>query len=290
MQQNHFGPRKRAVVCRIGMALLFGAILSGCQSPQLALQELATVHSRHVETLASIPFPLAFSAPPKQTATPLIRVYLEGDGHAWATRSQPSLDPSPRSLLVARLAFDDPLPSAYLARPCQFIKANGCTPSLWTNRRFAPEVVGSLDHALTLIKSRYGNDKFELIGYSGGAALALLLAAQRNDIAQVQTLAGNLSPRQWAQLQQLTPLTGSMEPLDQRRQLLDLPQRHLAGANDNIVPPQLMRSYMDTLGPAACLESAVLPKVSHTDGWQLAWIYWRDRPLSCRPRQSPQGR
>lgn len=283
MQLNHFGPRKRAVVYRIGMALLLGAMLSGCQSPQFALQELATVHSRQVQTLASKPFPLAFSAPPKQPAISLIRVYLEGDGHAWATRSQPSLDPSPRHMLVAKLAFDDPQPSIYLARPCQFVQADGCTTALWTNRRFAPEVLDSLDHALTLIKSRYGNDQFELIGYSGGAALALLLAARRDDIVQVQTLAGNLSPRQWAQLQQLSPLTGSMEPLDQRRQLRDVPQRHLAGADDNIVPPQLMGSYINTLGPATCLESAVLPKVSHTDGWQQAWAYWRDRPLSCSP-------
>lgn len=283
MQQNHFGPRKRAVVYRTGMALLLGAMLGGCQAPQLALQELATQHSRQVETLTSQPFPLAFSPISKQLATSRIRIYLEGDGHAWASRSQPSLDPSPRHLLVAQLAFADPQPSIYLARPCQFVKPNGCTNALWTSRRFAPEVVDSLDNALSLIKSRYGNDQFELIGYSGGAALALLLAARRDDIGQVQTLAGNLSPRQWAQLQQLTPLTGSMEPLDQRRQLAEVPQRHLAGADDDIVPPQLMRSYMDTLGPATCLESAVLPKVSHTDGWQLAWIYWRDRPLACSP-------
>lgn len=285
MQQDHFGPRKRAVVYRATMALLLGAMLGGCQAPQLVLQELATEHSRQVETLAAQPFPLVFSPLTKKPATSRIRVYLEGDGHAWASRSQPSLDPTPRHLLVAKLAFADPDPSIYLARPCQFVKQDSCTNALWTNRRFAPEVVDSLDNALSLIKSRYGNDQFELVGYSGGAALALLLAARRDDIAQVQTLAGNLSPRQWVQLQKLSPLYGSMEPLDESKRLVDVPQRHLMGANDMIIPAQLLASYLHALREASCLESAVLPNVSHTDGWQQAWAYWRDRPLSCSPHR-----
>lgn len=283
MQQDHFGPCKRAVVYRAAMALLLlGAMLGGCQAPQLVLQELATEHSRQVETLASQPFPLVFSPLAIKPATSRIRVYLEGDGHAWATRSQPSLDPSPRHLLVAQLAFADPESSIYLARPCQFLKPTGCTNALWTNRRFAPEIVDSLDNALSLVKSRYGNDQFELIGYSGGAALALLLAVRRDDIAQVQTLAGNLSPQQWAQLQKLSPLTGSMEPLDQRRYLAEVPQRHLAGADDDIVPYEVLRYYIKKLGPTTCLEMAVIANVSHAEGWPSAWLDWRERALNCK--------
>jgi len=282
MQQKPFGPRKRAVVYRTSMVLLLGAMLGGCQAPQLALQELATQHSRQVETLTSQPFPLVFSPPSEKPTSPLIRVYLEGDGHAWASRSQPSLDPSPRHLLVAQLAFNDPEPSIYLARPCQFVKLDGCTNALWTNRRFAPEIVDSLDNALSLVKSRYGNNQFELIGYSGGAALALLLAVRRDDIAQVQTLAGNLSPQQWSRLQKLSPLTGSMEPLDQRRQLAEVPQRHLAGADDDIVPYEVLRYYIKKLGPTTCLEMAVIANVSHAEGWQSAWLDWRERALSCK--------
>lgn len=106
--------------------------------------------------------------PPQSTmkATRL-RVYLEGDGHAWATATQPSLDPSPHNLLVARLAVDDPTPNAYLARPCQFVMASACEPDLWTDRRFSQEVVTRLSQALDLMKQRYGNREFELVGYSG---------------------------------------------------------------------------------------------------------------------------
>lgn len=262
-------------------ALLLGALLSGCQSPRQSLEALASERGQQVEVIATRAFPLMLSTPLKRPDTSRIRLYLEGDGHAWATASQPSLDPSPQQLLMAGMAFSDSTPSFYLSRPCQFVSAPGCVPVLWTERRFSPEVLDSLDQALNQIKSRYGNQDFELIGYSGGAALALLLAARRDDIAQVQTLAGNLSPRLWAERLNLSPLKGSLEPLDNRARLAHVRQRHLVGADDSIVPPALLDSYSRALGQADCLEVVVLPGVSHAEGLDKAWAGWRDRPIQC---------
>lgn len=280
MQKATAGPRKRAGF-RMLATLLMAVALIGCQAPRQALQELAISYDQRLEILPSQPFPLASSIPISHFTASRIRVYLEGDGHAWATATQPSLDPSPRKLLVARLAFSDPMPSLYLARPCQFVSVPDCRFELWTDRRFAPEILESLDHALDIIKARHDNRDFELIGYSGGAALALLLAVHRDDIAQVQTLAGNLNPRQWVAFHQLSALSGSLEPLDFRDRLARIPQRHLAGADDRIVPPVLMQRYLDALGEADCLESLVLADVSHANGWQQAWPVWRDRPIAC---------
>jgi len=272
-------------------ALLLGALLvlalGGCQSSQQRLGELASEHGQQLQPLDSKPFPLLLGAPARVSGAALIRVYLEGDGHAWATPSQPSLDPSPRDLLVARLAFSDPTPSLYLARPCQFIRAPGCTTRLWTNQRFGDEVLKSLDQALDLIKARYGNHDFELVGYSGGAALALLLAAQRDDIARVQTLAGNLSPRYWVQLQHLSPLDGSLDPLDYRRRLAQIPQRHLTGAADKVVPAAVADHYLNGLGAAPCVEIVSLAAVTHHTGWENAWAQWRQSPLECTPSTRP---
>ncbi|EPS9199604.1 alpha/beta hydrolase, partial [Pseudomonas aeruginosa] len=131
------GPPLWAGFLRVLSVLLLGALLAGCQSPREALQQLADAHGRQLEILPGQPFPLAMLPPQKTTKAPRLRVYLEGDGHAWATATQPSLDPSPRNLLVARLALDDPAPSAYLARPCQFVMTATCAPSLWTDRRFS---------------------------------------------------------------------------------------------------------------------------------------------------------
>ena len=154
---------------------------------------------------------------------------------------------------------------------------------MWTDRRFSPEVLNSLDQALDQIKQRLGNQRFELVGYSGGAALALLLASRRNDVVQVQTLAGNLSPRQWVQLQQLSPLKGSLEPLDERARVAHVPQRHIAGSADRVVPLTLLERYRQALGQPRCLQTVIVPGATHTDGLEQAWREWRDQPIHCQP-------
>ncbi|WDU65667.1 alpha/beta hydrolase [Pseudomonas poae] len=258
---------------------MVSALLMACQSPREALQLLADEHGRQLEVLPGHAFPLLLLAPQTAQKMTRLRVYLEGDGHSWATATQPSLDPSPHTLLVPRLAVGDPTPNAYLARPCQFVMAAACQSALWTNRRFSQEVVTRLSQALDQLKQRYGNEEFELVGYSGGAALALLLAAQRNDVTQVQTLAGNLSPRLWAMMKGLSPLDGSLEPLDYRNRLALLPQRHLIAEADLIVPGSLADSYQQALGSplSQCIH---VPGVSHDKGWEATWSRWADTPLA----------
>ena len=278
-----FNSRSRVGVWLPGMALLISAMLSGCQTPLQALQEQASIRGQQLEVIHTQNFPLMLGVPSPAPALSRIRVYLEGDGHAWATARQPSLDPSPKNLLMARLAFSDPTPSLYLARPCQFVSATACKPMMWTDRRFSPEVLNSLDQALDQIKQRLGNQDFELVGYSGGAALALLLASRRDDVAQVQTLAGNLSPRQWVELQQLSPLKGSLEPLDEHTRVAQIPQRHIVGNADRVVPPVLLERYQQALGHPRCLQAVIVPGATHTDGLEQAWREWRNQPINCQP-------
>ncbi|WP_256664835.1 alpha/beta hydrolase [Pseudomonas sp. SWRI 103] len=263
---------------------MVSALLIACQSPREALQQLADEHGRQLEILPGHAFPLLILAPRTAEKMTRLRVYLEGDGHAWATATQPSLDPSPHNLLVPRLAVDDPTPNAYLARPCQFVMTAACQPSLWTHRRFSQEVVTRLSQALDQLKQRYGNEEFELVGYSGGAALALLLAAQRNDVTQVQTLAGNLSPRLWATMKRLSPLDGSLDPLDYRARLALLPQRHFITEADLIIPAGLAQRYQQALG-SPLSQCVYVPGASHDKGWEAAWSRWVKTPLA---RENPE--
>ncbi|HGM5581280.1 TPA: alpha/beta hydrolase [Pseudomonas putida] len=258
-------------------------LLAACQSPREALERRATERGYVVRVLALANYPLLLVTPSRMPVAKVLRVYLEGDGYAWVTPSQPSLDPTPRQTLVVDLAMQDPTPSLYMARPCQFVSAPGCTPALWTRRRFSPEVLDSLGRALDDVKSRYGNQGFELVGYSGGGALALLLAGRREDVWQVQTLAGNLSPAEWARMLELTPLEGSLEPLQYRERLARIPQRHLLGAEDHQVPAGVTAFYARQLGEARCLELVSLSGVTHESGWQQAWSSWRQRSLACAP-------
>ena len=279
MSNRLAGPRPWAGVCRTVGALLVSALLCACQSSFQTLQQLAEQHGRHLEVVPGQPFPLAMLAPPEKRATERLRVYLEGDGHAWATATQPSLDPSPRNLLVARLALEDPTPNAYLARPCQFVTAAGCSSALWTDRRFSQEVVSSLSQALDRLKQRFGNREFELVGYSGGAALAVLLAGQRDDVTQIQTIAGNLDPGLWVQLKGLSPLNGSLDPMAYRDRVKSLPQRHLLGGRDQVIAGEIAASFRGNLRSSDCNQRVIIPGATHESGWEAAWRVWRSQPI-----------
>ena len=147
-------------------------------------------------------------------------------------------------------------------------------------------MIDSLHSALEQLKQRYGVHRLELVGYSGGGALALLLAAERTDVAAVQTLAGNLHPQAWIAHHRLSPLTGSLEPLTYAERLRQIPQRHLTGQRDKVVPPLLARAYAEQLGPAGCLEIQAVD-ATHSEGWETAWASFRQRPLACAPAQKP---
>jgi len=264
-----------------GLALLLGAYLSliGCTSPQQRLVALADGSGLHVERLGSTALPILGLAPARSAPDGRLRVYLEGDGRAWATATQPSLDPTPRNLLVPRLALNDPGYVAYLGRPCQFGKGSGCTVAIWTSARFGSAVIASFQVALDELKRRYQVRQFELVGYSGGAAIALLLAERRQDVVAVQTLAGNLDPQAWTALQHLQPLSESLDPLARPEALRAIPQRHLVGRLDTVIPAALVDGYRRKVG-GGCLQ-LVTVEADHAQGWEQVWQQWRSQPLPC---------
>lgn len=50
-----------------------------------------------------------------------IRIYIEGDGRAWESKTKLSMNPTPSNPVALKLAIVDPLKSvAYIARPGQF--------------------------------------------------------------------------------------------------------------------------------------------------------------------------
>lgn len=218
---------------------------------------------------------------PRQPVSGTLRVYLEGDGRAWIRRDRPSQDPTPRNSLVLDLVRDDPRPSAYLARPCQYLASPDCKPRWWTHDRFAQTIVDSQSAALDLIKARLGNHDFELVGYSGGATMALLLAEHRMDVRVVQTLAGNLDPQMWATSQGLNALGAPTSPPLASPRIRQLPQRHLIGTDDRTITPALSLEALRKTDPAQCREAHLLPGVDHQVGWQQAWRAFRDTPIRC---------
>jgi dienelactone hydrolase len=262
-------------------ALSLALTMTGCAAPAKQRLEEQLTARHQLLVLDSQPFPLLAAVARSSEASVNLRVYIEGDGHAWITPSQPSLDPTPSSDWFALLALSDPQPAAWLARPCQYVRNANCHVGLWTDARFSSEVVEALDQALDMLKQQYGSEHLELIGYSGGAALALLLAARREDVSAVQSLAGNLSPSLWAAQQRLSPLQGSLEPLDYKQRLKKLPQRHLVGILDRNVPANLAELWRQQLENSPCIEIEKLTGVDHHNGWSYAWRARRDVTPRC---------
>lgn len=261
------------------LPLLSALLLAGCaHSPQpLALHGIAAGVGKEVGAVGNGEFKVMAMTPSSGHYAKL-RVYIEGDGRAWITRSMPSLDPTPTNQAFLMLAVEDGN-SAYMARPCQFITGAGCKAAVWTTNRFSQTAIDSMSSGLDDLKRRFHVTDFELVGYSGGGAIALILAAQRGDVTQVQTIEGNLDPAAWAKQLRLSPLTGAVDPLSYASALKAIPQRHLVGRHDEVVPPGLARAYAKKVG-GNCIK-VVESDATHYTGFQDAWRASRDVPIAC---------
>lgn len=269
--------------------LLLGALF-GCAGRQPAippdLPRVADAQGLTVRHLATPPFVLKALAP-GAPAGPVLRVYIEGDGRAWLTRGRLSPDPTPSNSLVPALLEADPAPDkAYLARPCQYLRKEGCNPVYWSDRRFSPEVVASMDEALNQLKRAGGYQALELVGYSGGGTMAALLAARRSDVLFLRTIAGNLDHGWLNRHHRLSPLAGSLNPPDFAARLASVPQRHFFGAADRLVPPEVYQAYRGVFRDTGCLAVTVIPGADHVSGWRENWPELLALAPGCAP-QSP---
>lgn len=265
-------------------------LLSACANlptpEQRREQALDLALQRHWQALSldTTVFRLQALAPANPRREARLTVYLEGDGFAWLNARQPSADPTPLNPLALRLALAQPAGNAaYLARPCQFFAAQlACSRRYWTDARFAEDVVASMDQAVDQLKARFGARELVLVGYSGGAAVALLLAARRDDVRQVISVAGNLDHAAWTAHHHVQPLAASLNPTDARAALSHIAQVHLAGERDRIIPPELTRQYDAGYPPGTPSRVVVLPGFDHQCCWADDWPrLWRE--LAAQP-------
>ncbi|PLZ01721.1 alpha/beta hydrolase [Burkholderia sp. WAC0059] len=204
-------------------------------------------------------------------------LYIEGDGLAWVSRSEPSLDPTPLAATGLALAAADPAPNvAYLARPCQFTPMASnprCGIAWWTGRRFAPAVVASIDDAVSRLAARTPGQPINLTGYSGGAAIAVLVAARRTDVASIRTVAGNLDDAFVNRLHHVSPMPESLNPIDYAARVAAIPQLHFASADDEVVPPDVARRFVDSADATGlhCAQMQVVSGLTHDGDWARRW-------------------
>ncbi len=203
----------------------------------------------------------------------VLRIYVEGDGHAWINRTTPSKDPTPHNPVALHLAGNDPSQDhiLYLARPCQYVLGKQCRQQFWTNGRMGESVIAALNNAIDQAKQMCGASALCLIGFSGGGGCAALVAARRTDVIFLGSVAGNLNMNAWTRKHNLSPLDLSIDPIDIAPKVCAIPQRHYSSHNDSVMPPDLSAAFCkSTRQPEAC---QAIPAFKHGDAWHSVWNY-----------------
>ena len=202
-----------------------------------------------------------------------VSIYIEGDGRSWIDRDTISSDPTPTeptALLLAKSNLSDDV--IYLARPCQYVTDHRCNDQVWTSQQFSYAVLKSYMEVLDVIKSQHDGIKFNLVGYSGGATIALMLAANRSDVNSIRTIAGNLNHNQLSVLTKTTPLYQSISSNDFIFKTKNVPQIHYYGSKDEIIPSQIYLNYLNSFAKNSCVKIVEVAGFKHTSkDWESFW-------------------
>lgn len=276
---------------RLVVAMVSIVMLAACSSPGKQHRSLARDQGYAVMDVAAAQHTLTAYLPEARTAGPDARwhIYLTGDGTPWIAGRRPSADPTPRRDMILRLAAHDPAPHLVLHRPCYARdELNApCRPTLWTGSRYSEDVVTAMDTALNRLVEQRAIGEIVLIGYSGGGTLARLLAARRDDVAALVTIAANLDHAAWTEHHGYRPLDGSLHVGSTPTLRADYPQWHLIGGRDAVVPPEVTRSGLQR-DPGALI--MLYPQHDHACCWVDDWpglLAALDRVLKSPSASSP---
>jgi len=267
------------------MSLLFISMLTSCvlHNPKKDKQAaLALVDGQQWQQTKYIGagFLLQSFAPGNIQPGQPLTVYIEGDGHAYISRKRPSNDPTPHNPVALKLALRHPDGQAmYLGRPCQYVQNEQCKVVYWTLGRYAKEVVDSYVEVLNQIKRKYSPSSVTLVGFSGGGTIATLVAARRNDISGIITVAANLDHVAWTSHHHVSPLIYSLNPKNYAQQLQHIPQVHYVGEKDTTVPMLVVTSYAEGMQVTTHMLIERIAKNGHGCCWEKNWtsLYLRAR-------------
>lgn len=218
-------------------------------------------------------------------------LYIEGDGIVGKYSSGRNADFTPVNPVALHLASKDNAQNLiYLARPCQY---NGrieyphtCSNEEWQTNRFSQEVIESYNTALNEISRRYGIKGFNIIGYSGGAAIATMLAGSRRDILSVRTVAGIMDNTAYAQVADDFPISATRSATEHASDLVKIPQYHFVGGQDNTVTPSVLSTYLRAMPPTNCVQTLLVQEAEHEAGWVDKWPELLRLPVTCNQRNT----
>lgn len=258
-------------------SLAFCLILSACQTNQYVSVDKPTPPGYTKKLVTAGDFVITTYQKISDKNKPIV-YYLEGDGRV-ADRFGISRDPTPRQdTLVALMKLDSRPNVIYVARPCQYTPKNlnpKCyNNKYWTSRRFSQESVDVLDQVMTT--TNISGKKFSIVGYSGGGGLAVLIANQNQMVSDIVTIGGNLDSELFTEYHRSVPMDESLNPINYAVNISHIPQLHLGGELDRIVPPEIAQKFV-ALASSDQVKVKILPGVTHSRGWKEFWQPQMDR-------------
>ena len=135
------------------------------------------------------------------------------------------------------------------------------------NKRYAAEVVLTIDQVVTQYAAQVPGQRLHFVGYSGaGGALAVLVAARRRDVASLRTVAGNLDVDEVNRLHGVSPMPKSQNPIDVARHVAAIPHIHFSGADDQVVPALIAQRYV-AASASSCVQVRIVPSMAHDSDW-----------------------
>ncbi len=212
------------------------------------------------------------------TPARVARIFIEGDGYAWITPSRISPNPTPREPVGLKMATKDCSEVVYyMGRPCQYqdLRFVGeCTPEYWTSLIYSTQVVDAYHAALDKIKETTTIQKFELVGYSGGATVAARLAHERDDVVLLMSVAGNMDTEGFTDFHRVSPYDEHVNPRD-IAPYINVPQIHMVGADDEVVKPFLVKNYVKRLSSDTVYRYYIVKNAGHHAQWPDIWQQYK---------------
>ena len=185
-----------------------------------------------------------------------LRIYFEGDG-----------DPNPYAQVAREYAeFDKTSNVIYVARPCQWVHNKICEkkPEIYGNQRFNPEIMKEMVELTEYLMMKYNAPEVELIGYDGGAVVALNVAT-KVPTKRVITIAGITDIAMYLDYNDLPSMEEMDNPAEELLILSQIPQIHYVGGQDNVTPKRLAERFVGRMVDPKSAVVKFVPSATHTN-------------------------
>ncbi|WP_328516057.1 adenylyl-sulfate kinase [Ralstonia solanacearum] len=157
----------------------------------------------------------------------------------------------------------------------------------WTGKRFAPEVVASIDQAVSHFAARvpgaaHPSDRLFRRRCTGRARGGTSHRHRIDPHGRGQSCHALVN-----RLHDVSSMPQSENAIDFAKQVASIAQVHFSGADDTVVPPIVAQRFVDATGKR-CAQAHTVPGITHGGDWSRLWPrLWAWRRLQRTVRDPP---